>query len=568
MGSSRFGRLTFLFIYLVDISVEQSSTQWNALNATVQGRLIRGVPFARPCFQLTNQTSGTFDADKCSIVIQDYLNESVRVDTFSAYMNTQWETCQTRMSQCLLDASIPSNPDAFDIPHVCSQGSIPEYGIDVRTAENVLAGYNFSKAHSMPLVIKNTGHDYKGRSSAPNSLALWVHNLQSISLNKSFVPNGCNSTEEAEAVTFGAGVLASTAVDFAEANNITIPTGADPTVGVAGGYLQGGGHSALSNTLGLAVDRVLQFEVVTPSGLHVLANKCQHADLFFALRGGGGGTFGTVLSVTTLALPQMHVNAVQVSFDPVRENQKRFVEFIVKHTVQFAQDGWGGYIAPITGSIILANSVLNSSEALDSIDSLRSFIVEKLNGNFTFVVEPSYKSFLDKFEPAQPVGTEFTLSSRLIPLTNFQSDASREELASVINGMLDTVPFMYLAATTPFLYGDNPGTSVTSAWRTSLWHFVIAAEWNFNSTVADVSATYKSLSDAVRPLREITVGSGAYPNEADLYEPDFQVSFWGSNYEELLAIKKKYDPDHLLDCWQCVGWAKASSPIFDCYLPL
>lgn len=77
MGSSRFGRLTFLFIYLVDISVEQSSTQWNALNATVQGRLIRGVPFARPCFQLTNQTSGTFDADKCSIVIQDYLNECI-----------------------------------------------------------------------------------------------------------------------------------------------------------------------------------------------------------------------------------------------------------------------------------------------------------------------------------------------------------------------------------------------------------------------------------------------------------------------------------------------------------
>lgn len=70
----------------------------------------------------------------------------------------------------------------------------------------------------------------------------------------------------------------------------------------------------------------------------------------------------------------------------------------------------------------------------------------------------------------QPVGTEFALASRLVPLTSFQSNTSREELASVINGMLDTVPFMYLAATTPFLYGNNPGTSVTSAWRTSLWH--------------------------------------------------------------------------------------------------
>lgn len=64
-------------MYLVDISVQQSITQWDALNATVQGRLIRGVPFARPCFQLTNQTGGSFYGDECSIVIQDYLNECI-----------------------------------------------------------------------------------------------------------------------------------------------------------------------------------------------------------------------------------------------------------------------------------------------------------------------------------------------------------------------------------------------------------------------------------------------------------------------------------------------------------
>lgn len=64
-------------MYLVDISVQKSSTQWDALNATVQGRLIRGIPFARPCFRLSNQISGSFDAGECSVVIQDYLNECI-----------------------------------------------------------------------------------------------------------------------------------------------------------------------------------------------------------------------------------------------------------------------------------------------------------------------------------------------------------------------------------------------------------------------------------------------------------------------------------------------------------
>ena len=74
-------------------------------------------------------------------------------------------------------------------------------------------------------------------------------------------------------------------------------------------------------------------------------------------------------------------------------------------------------------------------------------------------------------------------------------------------------------------------------------------------------------------------------NEADIYEPNYEVSFWGTNYERLLSIKNEVDPDHLLDCWQCgectlnaggtaqytdhallVGW-EPSAPRFSCYLP-
>lgn len=90
---------------------------------------------------------------------------------------------------------------------------------------------------------------------------------------------------------------------FAEANNITFIGGSARTIGAAGGWLQGGGHSILSNTYGLGVDRVLQFRVVTPDGRFRVANVCQNQDLFWALRGGGGGTFGVVLEATSQVVP-------------------------------------------------------------------------------------------------------------------------------------------------------------------------------------------------------------------------------------------------------------------------
>ncbi|EEB88350.1 hypothetical protein MPER_13859, partial [Moniliophthora perniciosa FA553] len=76
------------------------------------------------------------------------------------------------------------------------------------------------------------------------------------------------------------------AYGFAEAHNITLVGGSDRSVGAAGGWLLGGGHGMLSNTMGLGADRALQFKVVTPDGKYLTANACQNQDLFFALRGG------------------------------------------------------------------------------------------------------------------------------------------------------------------------------------------------------------------------------------------------------------------------------------------
>lgn len=153
----------------------------------------------------------------------------------------------------------------------------------------------------MPLLVKNTGHDYKGRSAGAGALALWTHHVQpQIKLSANFTPAGCH-VGAGKAVTYGAGQQWEGLYEFAEANDIFLVGGSDLTVGAAGGWILGGGHGFLSPKFGLGVDNTLQMKIVLPNGTYVTASRCQNRDMFFALRGGGGNAFGVVYEVTSRA---------------------------------------------------------------------------------------------------------------------------------------------------------------------------------------------------------------------------------------------------------------------------
>ncbi|KAJ7848173.1 hypothetical protein B0H14DRAFT_3108904 [Mycena olivaceomarginata] len=477
------------------------------------GRLLPGIPLAYPC--LSGQGNGT----DC---FQLY-----RADNFGAYINTQWETCQTTGAQCLLDASDPTN--STTMAPECQLGSVPGYFIDVRDATDVAAAFTFSEQTGIPLVIKNTGHDYKGRSSAPNSIALWM------SYQPDFVPEGCSLAQPG--VTLGAGVQWAEAYEFADAHNVTLVGGSDRSVGVIGGWLQGGGHSVLSNTMGLGVDRVLQFRVVTPNGELRVANACQNQDLFLALRGGGGGTFGVVLEATLLASPAITLQAVIVSWSaPNRTLTAELWTILADNGLKWAADGWGGF--SMTELAILVNPVLDPVQAAASMAPLIDFghrlQQDGVPGAQTVVT--TFPSFLEFFDA-------FTL----------------EHVAHLWAALQETNnagPGMIILLVAPVSHVYQGGTSVTDAWRSSVYHVTAVSSWAWNATVAEKRAAYQSASTAVNNLRR---------NEADVYEPNHEASFWGSHYQELLRIKRKYDPRQLLDCWQCVGW-NPESPRFSCYL--
>ncbi|TFY55055.1 hypothetical protein EVJ58_g8490 [Rhodofomes roseus] len=525
-----------------------SQQQWDQLNSTVNGRLQAAIPFSRPCFpDVAQDVLGEFDEDECATVQAGYTNSTVRVGVVGSYMMTQWETCQATSEQCLLDDLDPSDAQAFSPPQVCAEGGIPPLYIDVQEPSDVQAAFSFSQNTSVPIVVKTTGHDYSGRSSGANALALWMYNLQQLSYNSTFVASGCQESSAAHGVTVGAGVTFGQLYDFAEANNITCPGAAELSVAVVGGHLQGGGHSALSNAFGLAVDRLLEVKIVTPTGEYLTANSCQNEDLFFAVRGGGGGTFGVVMEATIRALPQLSFPAVHFNFNVTSETERELLQFIASNSLQWAEAGWGGYILP-KGSMLFVNPFLSMAQAEEQMASLQQFVTTNLGATFTLTLQPSFLTMFNNFllPPALPVGLPFITTSRLIPAANFASNESQAELVDRVIEALDDSPYQIIFAVTPYYFKSPGGTSINPIWRESLWHVLGSASWNYNTTTDEKRAIYSNRTSQMDLLREITPGSGAYfapshnsQNEADVHEPDASASFWGDNYDTLVAIKRK-----------------------------
>src|SRR5690606_17294870 len=105
------------------------------------------------------------------------------------------------------------------------------------------------------------------------------------------------------ALRVGAGVIGAEAAQAVDPHGLAVVTGECPSVGVAGGFTQGGGHSLLSTSYGLAADQVLEYEVVTADGEIRTASPEEHSDLYWALSGGGPGNFAVVTRMTVRAHP-------------------------------------------------------------------------------------------------------------------------------------------------------------------------------------------------------------------------------------------------------------------------
>ena len=152
---------------------------WHALNASVDGRLRTLKPLAEPCYVWYN-ADGQFrphapDLEACRLAQDNRRNVDFISSHPAGYHDPFYASCMTEGRGCPL-TSLPANASHQPLVATCYQGNVPDYYIDVRKVSDIQAGLKFAEAHDIPLVVKNTGHDYRGRSAGAHSLALWYDN--------------------------------------------------------------------------------------------------------------------------------------------------------------------------------------------------------------------------------------------------------------------------------------------------------------------------------------------------------------------------------------------------------
>lgn len=219
------------------------------------------------------------------------------------------------------------------------------YAVAARNAHDIAAAVNFARENNLRLVVKGGGHSYQGTSNAPDSLLIWTRRMREIEMHSAFVPRGCeNVLKPQPAVTVGAGTLGVHAYDAVTTRGGKyVQGGGCMTVGLAG-LVQGGGFGSFSKRYGLAAGGLLEAEVVTADGQIRIANACTNPDLFWALKGGGGGTFGVVSSMTLLLhdLPQYFGTANFTVKAASADGYKRLIrEFLSFYSEHLFNDHWG-----------------------------------------------------------------------------------------------------------------------------------------------------------------------------------------------------------------------------------
>jgi hypothetical protein len=218
------------------------------------------------------------------------------------------------------------------------------------------------------------------------------------------------------------------------------------------------------------------------------------------------------------------------------------------------------------------NPNLSYDEAVASMAPITDYMASPGQTSVLNVITTvsSYTEAFDIFigPSGEAAGVGSAVSSRLIPKSAFSSSDNQAALLAAISKMVDIVlPLntsvpgspLQILVTAPASYALPAGytSAVTPAWRDSYWHFVTGQGFENEAGVATINAAFKNANAAAQPLRDLYPDSGAYQNEADVFEPDPVASFWGEeNYARLSQIKKEVDPQNLLTCWDCVGWDK------------
>jgi hypothetical protein len=443
----------------------------------------------------------------------------------------------------------------------CELGNSVSYVIDVRSAEDVRAGIKFSREHNIRLVIKNTGHDYAGKSTGKGGLSLWTHNLNSTQ----FIPTYESPYYTGPAIKLGAGVQGFEAYAAANATGHRIVGGVCPTVGIAGGFSLGGGHSILSNIHGMGSDNVLEWEVVTVDGSHLVATPEQNSDLYWALSGSGPGSFAVVLSMTARIHVDGIIGGATLAFDDSKVGNDKFWDAIGSfHQLlpPFADAG-NSFLYTLTNHAFYCFAVTMPGADINQSNSLmKPFLDDLAKRGIEYQYVPRVsRNFQEHFSAhlgASPEGlvdfATFT-GSRIIPRDMITDQARNTVITELLrNASLveeyDPMPCEALNVK----WQSHPDNAVHPAWRDALLFCAPSGQWDPTASPAEMARRQDFAVNVMQPMLDrATPGGGVYLNEANYKQHNWQEEMYGRNYPRLLQIKNKYDPESLLYVTTGVG---------------
>lgn len=578
-----------------------TEAQWATLNSSIQGNLVTVKPLGSHCHD------PDFSAAECTVVQANAYNSTYRssnpgstpdqvpiflifnhliLTNSGALQWENWEAWPAADEKCYIK-SLRSRP--------CEQGRLSLFSAQVRTAQHIQTVVKFAARYNIKLVIRNTGHDFLGRSSAPRSLQILTHLMKNISISDEFVPTvppGLSPPDGTHAATVSAGVQLHEMYKSLGSRGVMAVGGFSNTVGIAGGYIQGGGHSFLGWLHGMASDNVLEFQVILADvgpnenssrtisllmyhqGSFVFANAYQNTDLFFALRGGGGGSFGVVVSATLKVYPDYpliyatlkYTIAPGVAFwDGVAAFQK--------HILRLNDQGGSGFyemvpMKPVAdtqnASTFLSSVAFVNQTNITAVKALFSPLLSDLEHEIGFrpsfdtVSFPSMSSMYSAiFTGSDTTGAQMRIGSHLVSRDFIKSDNSRrltQAMSRLRFGPGDAVAGIFLTGGQVSRNRDID-SALNPAWRETMVHVLFTRFMSPDMTFEEQDAIATNITRQEVPLfKSLEPGRmGAYMNEADANEVEFQQSFWGENYPRLRAIKASRDPNDLFIVRKGVG---------------
>jgi FAD/FMN-containing dehydrogenase len=399
---------------------------------------------------------------------------------------------------------------------------------------DVVAAVNFGREHDLLIAIRGGGHNGGGLGSCDGGLVIDLSQMKGVRVDP-----------ERRTVRVGPGCTQGDVDHAAHAFGLAVPAGIVSSTGVAGLTL-GGGTGYLTRKYGLTIDNLIEVDVVLADGSFVIASEERNADLFWAVRG-GGGNFGVVTSFVFRAHPVDMVYAGPIFWDIAhgREIMRWYRHFLpaapeelccflglktVPSTPPFPQEIWGQRICALI-------SCYDGSEedGVAAMRPVRQALPPPLLDGMAIMPFPALQGL---FDPLLPSGLQWYWKGDFVKsLPDEAIDAHLEQAAA-------TPSELSLVHLYPIDGAVHRVAGTATAWspRDATWSMVIAGIDPDPSKAPDLKRSARQYWEAVHPFHL----EGAYVN---FMMPDEGASrvqaTYGANYARLTAVKSRYDPANL-----------------------